>query len=161
MTSQTRDIERQMLGAFATVARQWGATPLEGNIAETLGLEIEDSEIRVIYVLGARTVEMRPGDLATQLGVSRPTLSKSLTRLRTARLVESAPADDDKRSVFVTLTDHGRAAYRALIEFGINVIDSANGDLSSDDLALICEFLERFAEQLGGPGPVVLPEVPR
>ena len=161
MTSRARDVERQMLGAFATVARQWGATPLEGTIAETLGLDIEDSEIRVIYLLGARTVEMRPGDLATQLGVSRPTLSKSLTRLRTAKLVESAPADDDKRSVFVTLTENGREAYRTLIDFGINVIDSANGDLSSDDLAVVGQFLERFAKQLGGPGPVVLPESPR
>lgn len=150
-----------MLGAFATVARQWGATPLEGRIAEQLGLQIEDSEIRIIYVLGARTEEMRPGDIATQLGVTRPTLSKSLTRLRTAKLVESAPADDDKRSVFVTLTVRGREAYSALIEFGIDIIDSANGDLSTDDLDLVRRFLERFAAQLGGPGPVIFPEFPR
>ncbi|WP_416549562.1 MarR family winged helix-turn-helix transcriptional regulator [Leucobacter sp. BZR 635] len=157
MAARTRDIERQMLGAFATVARQWGATPLEGHIAKRLGLSIEDSEIRIIYILGARTDDMRPGDLAEQLSVSRPSLSKSLTRLRTAGIVESEVANDDRRSVYVTLTEAGKEAYATLINFGTEIIHSVNGGLTVSELETVKGFLERFAERLGGPGPVVLP----
>ncbi|KIP53473.1 MarR family winged helix-turn-helix transcriptional regulator [Leucobacter komagatae] len=161
MVDRARDIERQMLGAFATVARQWGATPLEGTIAEDVGLAIEDSEIRILYVLGARTEEMRPGDIAVQLGVTRPTLSKSLTRLRTARLVESSVADDDRRSVFVTLTPEGRDAYARLVDFGMDMIRGACAGLSRQELEIIRGFLGRFADRLGGPPPVVFPAVAR
>ena len=150
-----------MLGAFATVARQWGAVPLEGTIAEQVGLDIEDSEIRVIYILGARTEEMNPGDVAKQLGVTRPTLSKSLTRLRVAGLVESAPTEYDRRSVYVTLTEAGSTAYTALVNFGIDLVQSAAEGMSHSELSTVSEFLERFAVRLGGPPPVVFPLLAR
>lgn len=161
MSGPVRDLERQMLGAFATVARQWGAVPLEGTIAEQVGLDIEDSEIRMIYILGARTGEMSPGDVAQQLGVTRPTLSKSLTRLRVAGLVESAPTENDRRSVYVTLTETGRDAYTALVDFGMELVHSAAAGLSQAELASVARFLERFAHCLGGPPPVVFPKAAR
>ncbi|GAA2831054.1 DNA-binding MarR family transcriptional regulator [Leucobacter komagatae] len=152
-----RDIERQMLSAFATVARQWGAVPIDGHIAERIGLDIEDSEIRIIYMLGARTRELRPGDVAEELGVTRPTLSKSLTRLRNASLIESAVAQEDKRSIYLRLTAAGKDAYQRLIDMGTGLVRAANDDLTKDEMRTIRDFLDRFTEQLGGPAPLDLP----
>ena len=161
MTTQGRDVARQMLGSFATVARQWGATPVDGHIAEGFGLAIEDSEIRIIYLLGSRTQDLRPGDVAEQLGITRPTLSKSLTRMRTAGLVESAVVEDDRRSVYVTLTPEGKDAYRRLVDYGVDSIRAANAGLGRSELETIQRFLDRFAQQLGGPPPVVFPATAR
>ncbi|GAA1564270.1 MarR family winged helix-turn-helix transcriptional regulator [Leucobacter aridicollis] len=156
-----REIERQMLGALATVARQWGAVPADGQVAERVGLDIEDSEIRIIYLLGARTSELRPADVADMLGVTRPTLSKSLTRLRNAHLIESTVTEQDRRSVYVSLSEEGRDAYRRLVDLGIGLIDEANADMSKEELRLVGNFLDRFVRGLGGPAPIVLPPVPR
>lgn len=152
--------EMRLLSAFATVARQWGATPLEGEVARGLGLDIEDSEIRLIYLLGSRTAELRPGDLAEQLGITRSALSKSLSRLRLAGLAESAVTASDRRSVFVTLTATGRDAYRQLVELGAAHVREASTGISPAELATISGFLERFAQRLGGPPPIVLPVDP-
>lgn len=158
MGTGARQIELGMLGAFATVARQWGATPLAGRIAESAGLAIEDSEIRLIYVLGARTTQLSPADVAAQLGVTRPALSKSLSRLRAANLIESAVSVEDRRSVYVSLTEAGRSAYVTLVGVGLDLVSAASDGLSQADLALIHGFLARFASGLGGPDPVEFPE---
>ncbi|MFF8817771.1 MULTISPECIES: MarR family winged helix-turn-helix transcriptional regulator [Leucobacter] len=156
-----REIERQMLGALATVARQWGAVPSDGQVAERVGLDIEDSEIRVIYILGARTTELRPADVAEMLGVTRPTLSKSLTRLRNAQLIESTVTEQDRRSVYITLTDQGRDAYERLVDVGVRLIHDAKVDMTGEELRIVGGFLERFVQGLGGPAPIVLPPVAR
>ena len=156
-----QDIERQMLSAFATVARQWGAVPVDGHIAESIGLAIEDSEIRIIYMLGARTRELRPGDVAEELGVSRPTLSKSLTRLRNANLIVGETDPTDKRSINLRLTDAGKDAYQRLIDMGTGLVRAANDDLTRDEMRIIRDFLARFIKQLGGAAPIDLPREAR
>lgn len=150
-----------MLGAFATVARQWWAKSQESSISQHLGVEVSDSEILIIYMLGARTEDLRPGDMAEQLGVSRPTLSKSLTRLRMAGLIESTPTADDRRAVYVALTLAGREAYGALVEFGVGLIHSVSDGFTPAELTAIEMFLGRFAERLGPRPPIVFPPIAR
>ena len=98
---------------------------------------------------------------AEMLGVTRPTLSKSLTRLRNAQLIESTVTEQDRRSVYITLTDQGRDAYERLVDVGVRLIHDAKVDMTGEELRIVGGFLERFVQGLGGPAPIVLPPVAR
>lgn len=150
-----------MLSAFATVARQWWANLQNTSISQQVGLNLSDSELVVIYVLGSRTAELRPGDLAERLGVSRPTLSKLLARLRGMGMIHSAPADDDRRAVHVLLTPAGREAYCSILAFGVQLIRSVSGDFSQPELDAVRTFLTRFANRLGALPPILFPPMAR
>lgn len=67
---------------------------------------------------------MAMGDLATELRVRAPTVSKTVARLTAQGLVERKGAGNDKRQVYVRLTSEGRR--RA------GVIDAINSRLESE-----------------------------
>lgn len=52
--------------------------------------------------------ELRVGELAAAAGVAAPTATRMLDGLERVRIVERAPAGDDRRAVTVRLTDDGR-----------------------------------------------------
>lgn len=158
---RTDAAELEMLSAFATVARQWWANLEHSSISQQMGLDLSDSELVVVYVLGSRTRELRPGDLAERLGVSRPTLSKLLTRLRGMGMIHSAPADDDRRAVHVLLTPAGREVYCNILAFGVELIRSVSGDFSQSEVEAIRTFLTRFANRLGALPPILFPPMAR
>jgi len=60
--------------------------------------EMAEDYVELIAALIAEKGEARPVDIATCLGVSQPTVSKNLTRLKRDGLVEHAPY----RAVFLT-----------------------------------------------------------
>ena len=155
------DLEREILSALVTVVRQWGSSHVQGDVASKLGVDIPDGEIRMIYMLGCRTDDLTPGEIAEHLGVSRPTVSKSLTILREAGLVTHEVAPDDRRSVYVALTEQGRAAYSRLVHAGMELIRAIGEPFAEEEREVIGRFLSTLASNLGGPPPVVLPECAR
>lgn len=161
MTDTHANIELELLSAFVSLVRNWSSVNARGHVARTAGVNIPDSEIRVIYLLGARTREVRPSDIANQLGVSRPSLSKSLALLRDEGLVTGKTTECDRRAVSVTLTDAGKEAYRRLLNAGLALVERAKGDFTTEELLTVARFMRTFLSNLDGPAAIMLPEQAR
>lgn len=65
-----------------------------------------------LLVLLEQSGPLRLGQLADRLGLSKPTVSRQVTRLRAESLVLVAEDPDDSRSGLVTLTEPGRQQVR-------------------------------------------------
>lgn len=161
MTDTRANIELELLSAFVSLVRNWSSVNARGHVAQTAGVNIPDSEIRVIYLLGARTREVRPSDIAQQLGVSRPSLSKSLALLREEGLVAGKSTEVDRRAVSVTLTDAGKEAYRRLLQSGLALVERTKRDFTTEELQTVSRFMQKFLAGLDGPEAIMLPEQAR
>jgi DNA-binding MarR family transcriptional regulator len=75
-------------------------------------------------------------------------MSKSLSRLEAAGLVERSAAADDGRATDLTLTESGRAAYQRLVDAGIEMVRTALEEAPVADT----QELIRFAHALRRSG---------
>lgn len=149
-------LAHDVLTALVNVVRHWSSPSLEGSVASEAGVNIPDTEIRVIYLLGSRNGMLRPSDLAEQLGMSRSSLTKSLALLREQGLICGEATPGDRRAVSVTLTAAGKEAYEVLIRAGLDLVREASREFSSEDLEAVARFLCGFVAKLDG-NPIDLP----
>ena len=63
-----------------------------------------------------RTDGLTPGELAVQLGVRPPTITKAVNRLRDQGFLDKLDSTTDARQAHIHLTDKGRAALSAIDE---------------------------------------------
>lgn len=90
-------------------------------LEQPYGGEFNLTEARVLYEL-AHCESTRPSVLAAELGLDRAYLSRILQRFRKRRLIRSRPADDDGRSVLISLTKTGRRAFEPVNKVSEDVI---------------------------------------
>ena len=55
-----------------------------------------------------------PGQLASLLGVRPPTITKTINRLQAQGFLDKKASETDARQAYVSLTDQGREAIRAI-----------------------------------------------
>lgn len=136
-----------LLDALVALMSVWSSLPVQGAIAASMGLEINEADVRTLHTLG-RLGAVRPARVADELHLTRPTASKSIGRLAAAGLVTRRPAADDGRAVEVELTDLGRAGYRGLVEAGIAMVDRALSEvpLAEGEAASIVRFAAALRE---------------
>lgn len=155
MSSRQDDRERKILGSLITVVREWGAPTAHGEVAERVKVDVPNGEIRMIFMLANRP-PMRPVDIADHLAITRPAVSKSLQALREAGFITHLPAPEDARSFYVTLTEEGHEAHQRIVAAGVGLIRSVGEDFSESELDAISRFIQRFAQRVGGDGPIVI-----
>lgn len=84
-------------------------------------------------------------ELAAKLGVTPANVTGLVGRLEREGLVARERSADDRRVVFVQLTDAGRAKIRAIQERGANaILAEAFAGWTSEDLAALREMLGRM-----------------
>jgi len=88
----------------------------------------------------------RPAQLADEIGVSRPQISKALARLQSAGLIERATSGTDGRGVEVHFTDDGRAVAQALYDVGDQFFGEITADWNQQDVAKLTELVRRFVK---------------
>lgn len=131
MNSGPRGVETtEALSAVVGLVSTWSAASTQGAIAQNLGLGIAETDVRGLYVIGLRGGSLRPAELAEELWLSRPTVSKLVTRLTKAGLVTRSGDTTDGRSVRLVLTAEGASAYARLVEAGMQVTERAMRGLS-------------------------------
>lgn len=89
-----------------------------GRGAAAQGLGLTHSQFRLLCAIAAAP-DGRCGELAEQVGVAPPTVTRMLTALEGAGLVERQRASEDRRAVSVRLTAAGErvlAEKRAVVE---------------------------------------------
>lgn len=88
---------------------------------------------------------VRLSDLADQMGIGRTTLSRQVTDLVAAGLVERTPDPADARAATLELTPSGTDALRLIWDAWAHLIAEITGDWPAAERALLPELLGRLA----------------
>lgn len=143
-------LETRLLGALTHLSTQWSSSGTQAAVAEAAGVQIDAVDIPPVYVLGQEG-PLRASTLATMLRLSRPTMSKQLTRLERAGFVERSADADDARAVIIRLSPDGEIAHRRLVAQGITMVERALNTWDGAEAARFTRQLERFVAALATP----------
>ena len=98
------EVKRALAHKMPQVARQWR------QLADLALAEfgVSNSAAWCLIYLDRLGADARQADLAEELGITQPSLVRTLDQLQTAGLVERVPNPDDRRSNRVAFTREGR-----------------------------------------------------
>lgn len=106
-TPETKLVERwrDVLTCYSAVS-----CALERALQDTHGLGMSEFEA-LDRLVDARCEKRRMNELAADMYLSQSALSRAVARLERDGLVERGMCDADRRSIFVCITDAGRAKH--------------------------------------------------
>lgn len=123
----------------------WTASDVQRDLAGSVGVELDATAIRALYLLGLNGGTISAGRLAELCHTSRPTTSKLVSRLASDGLVER---DRAGRTVDVRLTESGRLTYSRLVDAGKRVIADSTAGWGPDELEQFRSHLTRFVDAI-------------
>ncbi|UXN04071.1 MarR family winged helix-turn-helix transcriptional regulator [Bartonella sp. HY406] len=92
--------------------------------------------------------ELTLGQLAHELDVRPPTITKTILRLANQGFVEKNTSTEDQRQSFVSLTSKGLNIVNKL-QTHLNAIEkTALNDVSNDEITILTELLQRIERNL-------------
>ncbi|UXN07057.1 MarR family winged helix-turn-helix transcriptional regulator [Bartonella sp. HY761] len=92
--------------------------------------------------------ELTLGQLAHELDVRPPTITKTILRLANQGFVEKNTSTEDQRQSFVSLTSKGLNIVNRL-QTHLNAIEkTALNDVSNDEITILTELLQRIERNL-------------
>ena len=147
-TASERSPESVLLRSLTHLMARWSSPALQASFADEVGVRIETADIPALYMLGM-TGPARASDLADALHLSRPTMSKQLSRLQRDDFVVRTPDPADGRATIVRLSERGERAHRMLVDSGHRMVREALRDWPADEAAHFARQLTRFTAQLG------------
>jgi len=148
--------EAVVLSGLTRLMAQWSSLALQARFVHAVGIEIDPVDVQPLYMLGL-TGARRASDLAADLHVSRPTMSKQLARLTAADLISRAPDPADGRATIVSLSDSGARAYEALVERGLEMVHEVMASWQPGDRGRMAELVDRFVTTAGSVDPAPAP----
>ncbi|MCR2764971.1 MarR family winged helix-turn-helix transcriptional regulator [Microbacterium sp. zg.B48] len=141
---ETRDqSEAVVLSGLTRLMAQWSALALQARFVPDVGVTLDPVDIQPLYALGL-SGQRRASELATELRVSRPTISKQLARLHAAGLITRHPDPTDGRAMIIALSDSGADVYAALVDSGLQMVRHIMADWSRDERRRLAELVQRF-----------------
>jgi DNA-binding MarR family transcriptional regulator len=117
---------RELLDRHAKVS-----CALEKALQEDHGIGLSEFEI-LDRLVDANSGNYRMTDLAQDIYLSQSALSRAVARLEQDGLVKRNMCTDDRRAVFVCLTDRGREVHRAALPTHRSVLSVAWGSSDHD-----------------------------
>lgn len=112
---------RELLDRHAAVT-----CALEKALQDQHGIGLSEFET-MDRVVDANCGKYRMAELAGDIHLSQSALSRAITRLEKDGLVERSACEQDRRSVFVCLTEQGRQVYDAALPTHREVLASTWG----------------------------------
>jgi DNA-binding MarR family transcriptional regulator len=100
---------------------------------------------RIALVELAQDGPLRLNDLASRMGVSAPTASRSVDVLESLGLVHRSPDPDDRRALSIELTMEGRALFDERAARAHHAFEPAAATLSAEERRTLLALLERMA----------------
>jgi DNA-binding MarR family transcriptional regulator len=106
------DAANQVVTAWRAIAASHAAacSALERELGERHGLGVSDFEV-LERLAESEDRRFRAQELAESVHLSQSALSRLISRLERNGLVERCMCDNDRRGIFVTLTEAGRRRY--------------------------------------------------
>ena len=138
------------------------ARRLQRTMDETLaefGLDTAENKVLSILAQGGEPYRSTPGRLAARMELSSGAMTNRLDRLEEADLIRRLPDPEDRRSVVVELTDHGRETIQKAIGVQAQkealVAAALNPREKSQINALLRKIMIEFErrERSGAPAP--------
>lgn len=119
---------------------------LGGTYADQFGIDI--AEWRVLATLGMR--EPRSAQFIVRCTrTHKSKISRAVTRLALAGLVEGVPNSDDRREVQLRMTRKGRALYERLAPIVLGYEQQLLANLSPAELQGLIQGLDKLEQALG------------
>ena len=140
--------------ALVRVVSEWTESDLQEQVAESVGVPLDPTGIRALYLIGLYGGALGFGALSERASMSRPTTSKVVTRLFTQGIVERFRSG---RTVEVRLTDAGEQAYARLVTAGHRMVDGALDGWAPDEIQQFQSQLTRFVATLSSASAPTLP----
>lgn len=120
---------------------------MAGRLLAPLGLHPGQERLLFMIADGPRAL----GDLAAQMSVNPPTVTKMVGRLEAADLVDVQRSPDDGRVRLAALTDRGRVAVEGATAVWDTLERTTTGGLTTDERATLVRLMDRCLEQLCAP----------
>lgn len=112
------------------------------------------TEVRILYELAHRG-PMTAAALGQDLGLDPGYLSRILKKFDGRDLLQKSRSEDDRRQVFISLTDAGRAAFAPLNQASADQIGAMLSKLSSDEQERLVHAMNVVERLIGGSAPDV------
>jgi DNA-binding MarR family transcriptional regulator/N-acetylglutamate synthase-like GNAT family acetyltransferase len=113
------------------------------------------SEVRVLYEL-AHQEKLTASDLVKELGLDPGYLSRILRGFGKSGFVDKIPSKQDRRQLFLRLTERGRGAFALMDRASSRQISAMLNKLSSTDQKRLVEAMSTV-QQIIGPAPASNP----
>ena len=114
-----------------------------------LDSEYSLTEVRVLYELAHR-VPMTAAALGQELGLDPGYLSRILKKFDGRKLLRKSRSEDDRRQVFLSLTDAGHAAFEPLNQASADQIGAMLSKLSSAEQERLVHAMSVVERLIGG-----------
>lgn len=132
--------------ALGSVIR-WSLYKFHARLVETSGVSIDRSMISILTRLSAAGT-LRISDLADRLGLDRSTLSRQVAAAVAAGYVRRTTDESDSRAYLVSMTDEGKAAYRAVRRARTRIMVELTDQMTSAEVAQVSDALPILARAL-------------
>lgn len=136
--------------ALIQVVAEWTTADVQAHVAATVGVALDASEVRAVYLLGLAGGTIGAGALGDRAGLSAPTTSKLVSRLVADGVVERARTG---RTVAVALTPTGEHAYELLVAAGHRLVAAATAAWEPAEVSRFRADLIRFVASLSETTP--------
>ena len=130
--------------AMARLLNAWSSSAFRSALVTSTGLDLGDTESRCIWQLGGHP-ELRTTDLARQLDLGLPSISKAVSRLRGRSLVDQSPDSTDARARRLRLTPRGTDVARQLYSAGDRMNQVILRTWTPADVATFTRLAQRYA----------------
>ncbi|EHJ58719.1 MarR family transcriptional regulator,transcriptional regulator for hemolysin [Novosphingobium pentaromativorans US6-1] len=126
------------------VARAWQQL----GDAALASLEVSNSAGWALVHLLRMGGDVRQGDLARKIGITEPSLVRTLDRLEEAQLLERRADEQDRRAKHVRLTPVGTDLGKRIDARLVAVRGQLLADFGDAELATVVDVLERLSDRI-------------
>jgi DNA-binding MarR family transcriptional regulator len=150
-SKQRPDIDTEPMGVIGRVVRL--SALLSENMAKTFalhGLNAASFDVLATLLRSGPPHALSPNQLLATMMVTSGTMTNRIDQLVKEGLVERIPNPDDKRSIVVKLTEHGRQKIDAAVTDHVLLQKRLVEGLSAEDIAVINPLLDKALQGLEG-----------
>ncbi|MDL5199368.1 MarR family transcriptional regulator [Streptomyces sp. ALI-76-A] len=140
-SSEVTEIERALtrITYLSTRARQ------HERLMALAGVPLDRAAVALLRQV-ADSGPLRPGELATRLGVEASHVTRTVQQLQKSGYVTRVPDPDDRRAQRIQLTDTGRQAIARVREAGARGMQLALADWSPEELRQLATLFHRMVD---------------
>lgn len=107
--------------------------------------DMTNNDMHIVEAIGLGEAK-RSSEVAKLMSVTTGTLTRAVDGLVEHGYVVRTRSEKDKRVVYLTLTEHGKAAYEHHKRFHENMVANVKANLSEEELAILVRVLNQLNE---------------
>ncbi len=114
---------------------------------------INQSEMVIFHMLTTKEQEtgekrIRLSEISRELGVSRPAVTQCVDRMVSREMLVRCSDSEDRRAVYVEITEKGREFFKAEKEKALTVIDRIIDRMGEENAKLLTELIDELRKAL-------------